>query len=61
MIMAAGPFTGAALLRTFVTKSKLASTAVVVGGGWMTIHILSGSTLRLIQEQFGYLESLLGR
>ena len=61
LITAAGPFTAATLLRTFVTKSKLASTAVAAGGVWMTIHLLSESTLRLIQEQFGYLESLLGR
>jgi hypothetical protein len=61
LITAAGSFTAATLLRTFVTKSKLASTAVLAGGAWMTIHILSGTTLRLMQEQFGYLESLLGR
>lgn len=61
MIMAAGPFASATLLRAFVTKSKVASTAVVAGGAWMTIHMLSGSTLRMIQEQFGYLESLFGR
>jgi hypothetical protein len=61
LISAAGPFTAATLLRTFVFKNKLASTAVVAGGVWMTIHLLSDSTLRLIQEQFGYLEQLFGR
>lgn len=61
LITAGGPFAAATLLRTLVLKNKLASTAVVVSGAWMTIHLLSESTLRLIQEQFGYLEQLLGR
>jgi hypothetical protein len=60
LIVAAGPFTAATLLRTFVTKNKLVSGAVVAGGAWLTIQALSGSTLKLIQEQFGYLQSLLG-
>jgi hypothetical protein len=60
LIVAAGPFTAAALLRAFVTKNRLISTAVVAGGAWLAIQTLSGSTLRLIQQQFGYLQSLIG-
>jgi hypothetical protein len=60
MVVAAGPFAAATPLRTLVTRNKLASGAVVAGGAWLTIHMLSGSMLRLIQDQFGYLQSLLG-
>jgi hypothetical protein len=60
LIVTAGPFTAATLFRLFVSKSKLVSTAVVAGGAWMTIHALSGSALKLMQDQFGYLQSLLG-
>jgi hypothetical protein len=37
IIVAAGPFTAARLLRTLVTKHKLVSGVVVAGGAWMTI------------------------
>jgi hypothetical protein len=59
LIVAAGPLTAATLLRT-ITKSKLVSGAVAVGGAWLTVQMISGSTLKLIHEQFGYLQSLIG-
>jgi hypothetical protein len=33
---------------------------VVGGGAWFAIHELAGTAMRLMQEQFGYLYSLLG-
>jgi hypothetical protein len=59
MIIAAGPITAAAVVRTF-TKNKLVTMAVVGGGAWFAIQELAGPSLRLMQEQFGYLYSLLG-
>jgi hypothetical protein len=59
MIVAAGPITAAAVVRTF-TKNKMVTMAVVGGGAWFAIHELAGTAMRLMQEQFGYLYSLLG-
>jgi hypothetical protein len=59
MIVAAGPITAAAVVRTF-TKNKMVTMAVVGGGAWFAIHELAGPAMRLMQEQFGYLYSLLG-
>ncbi len=60
VILAAGPFTAMALVRQFITKNKLVSMAMVASGGWLTIQALSGSSLKLMHEQFGYLINLLG-
>jgi hypothetical protein len=60
MIVAAGPFTAAALTRVFITKNKLVSGAMVAGGTWLAAQELSGPMLRLMQEQFGYLQALFG-
>jgi hypothetical protein len=58
VILAAGPLTAASLLRAFVTKNKLVSSAVVAGGAWFAMRELSGPSLKLMQEQFGYLQGL---
>jgi hypothetical protein len=58
-IVAAGPLGAAALVRTF-TKNKLVTMAVAGGGAWLAIQELAGPAMRLMQEQFGYLQSLLG-
>jgi hypothetical protein len=60
MIVAAGPMTAAAVVRTF-TKNKMVTMAVAGGGAWFAIQELAGPSLKLMQEQFGYLISLLGQ
>jgi hypothetical protein len=60
LIVAAGPLAAATFARVFITKNKLVSTALVVGGAWLAIREFSGPALGLMQEQFGYLQGLLG-
>jgi len=60
LIVAAGPLTAATLVRTFVTKHKLVSGAMAARGAWLAIQELSGPALKLMQDQFGYLQSLFG-
>jgi hypothetical protein len=59
VMVAAGPFTAAALTRAFITKNKLVSGAMVASGTWLAIQELSGPMLNLMRDQFGYLQSLL--
>jgi hypothetical protein len=59
LIASAGPLAAAGVVRIF-TKSKAATTAVVAGGAWLAVQSVSTPMLRLMQEQFGYLQSLLG-
>jgi hypothetical protein len=60
LMVAAGPLAAATVTRTIVTKSKLASGAVAASGAWFAIKELSGPMLNMIQDQFGYLQSILG-
>jgi hypothetical protein len=60
IVIGAGPLTAAGVFRVFVSKSKLATTGVVVGGAWMAVQAISTPMLHLFQEQFGYLQGLLG-
>lgn len=60
LIVAAGPLTAASILRAFVARNKLASGAVIAGGAWFAIQEFGGPSLKLIEEQFGYLQSFLG-
>jgi len=60
LIVAAGPLTGAGLARILFRKNKAVTMAVVAGSAWLAIQELSGPSLKLMQEQFGYLASLLG-
>jgi len=59
MVVAAGPITAAAVVRTF-TKNKMVNLAVAGGGAWFAIQELAGPAIRLMQAQLGYLYSLLG-
>jgi hypothetical protein len=59
LIVTAGPFTAAAAARIFIGKNKIISTALTAGGAWMAVHLISGPMLKLMQNQFGYLSSLL--
>lgn len=58
-LIAAGPMTAGALVRT-VTKNKLLSSVLVGGGAVLAIKEVAGPSLAMIHEQFGYLISLLG-
>ena len=60
LLVAAGPLTAAALVRTFVSRNKLVNVAVAGGGVWFAVHELSASVLHLIDDQFGYLQQILG-
>jgi hypothetical protein len=60
LFVAAGPLTASTVIRTFVTKNKLVSGAVAASGAWFAVQELSGPVLSLIQDQFGYLQFLLG-
>ena len=60
LLVAAGPLTGATLLKTFVTRNKLVNVAVAGSGIWFAVQELSGPMLGLMNDQFGYLQSLLG-
>ena len=60
LIVVAGPVSAAALVRTFLTRSKLVSAALVGGGAILAIQDIAGPYLKLMGEQFGYLRSLFG-
>lgn len=60
LLIAAGPLTAAAVTRAFITKNKLVSGAVVASGAWFALQELSTPMLKLIQDQFGYLQSIMG-
>lgn len=59
-VAAAGPLTAATLVRVFITKNKLVTAAVVAGSSFLAIQAVSGSSLKLMHDQFAYLESLVG-
>jgi hypothetical protein len=58
LVVAAGPVTAATLTKAFVTDNKVVNLAVVGGGVWFAVKELSGPMLGLIQDQFGYLQSI---
>jgi hypothetical protein len=60
LLVAAGPLTAATVTRAFVSNSKLASKAVIATGAWFAVKELSGPVMGLIQDQFGYLQSIFG-
>lgn len=60
LLAAGGPLAATGLVRVFVTKNKLVSLAVTGSAVWFAVKELSGPALGLIQDQFGYLQSLLG-
>jgi hypothetical protein len=60
LVVAAGPLTGAGLVKTFLTKNKAVNLAVVGSGVWFAVRELSTPMLHLMEDQFGYLQSLLG-
>ena len=60
LVVAAGPLAAATAIKTFVSKNKVVNLAVAGGGVWFAVKELSGPMLQLIQDQFGYLDSLFG-
>jgi hypothetical protein len=58
LLIAAGPLTGAALVKTFVANNKAVKFAVAGGGVWFAVKELSGPMMGLMQDQFGYLQSI---
>ena len=60
LLAAGGPLAATGLVRMFVTKNKVVSMAVAGSGVWFAVKELSGPMLGLIQDQFGYLQQLLG-
>ena len=57
LLVAAGPVTAASVVKMF-TKNKMANLAVVGGGVWFAIQELSTPMLKLMNDQFGYLQSI---
>ena len=60
LVVAAGPLTGAGLVKAFITKNKAVNLAMVSSGVWFAVKELSTPMLHLMQDQFGYLQWLLG-
>lgn len=60
LLVAGGPLAATGLVRTFVGKNKALNLAVGGSAAWFAVKELSGPILRLMGDQFGYLQSLLG-
>ena len=60
LLTAGGPLAATGLVRMFVTKNKMVSIAVTGSAVWFAVKELSGPVLGLIQDQFGYLQSIMG-
>jgi len=61
LLVAAGPMAAATVFRMVAGKSKLVNLGVAGAGAWFAVQELAGPALRLIGEQFGYLQSFIGR
>lgn len=59
MLVAAGPVTAASVTRMF-TSNKGINKLIYAGGTWFAIQELGGPALKLIQDQFGNLQQLVG-
>jgi hypothetical protein len=60
LLVAGGPLAAAGFVRTFILKNKIMSLAVAGSAAWFAVKELSGPMLGLMQDQFGYLQSILG-
>ena len=60
LVVAGGPLAAAGFVRTFITKNKVVSIALAGSTAWFAVKELSGPMLGLMQDQFGYLQSILG-
>ena len=59
MVVAAGPLTGAALIRLF-TNNKGVNKLVFASGAWFALQEFGGAALKLMQDQFGNLQQIIG-
>lgn len=60
LIVAGGPLAASAATKLFVTDNKAVNVAVTASGVWFAVKELSGPMLRLMDDQFGYLQSIFG-
>lgn len=60
LLVAGGPLAATGLVRTFVGKNKALSMAIGGSAAWFAVKELSGPMLGLMQDQFGYLQSIFG-
>lgn len=51
--------TAATVLKMVTTKNKVVNLAVVGGGVWFAVKEMSTPMVKLISDQFGYLQSIL--
>lgn len=58
LVVAAGPMAAAGVLKMVTGKSKVVNMAVVGAGAWFAVQEISTPMLRLITDQFGYLQSI---
>jgi hypothetical protein len=59
LLVAAGPVTAATIVKTFITNNKAVKFAMVGSGVWFAVREVSGPTLGMITEQFGYLQQIM--
>jgi hypothetical protein len=60
LLVAGGPLAAAGFVRTFIVQNKIASLAVAGGTAWFAMRELSGPMLGLMNDHFGFLQSVLG-
>lgn len=60
LLVAGGPLAAAGFVRTFIAKNKIVSLALAGSTAWFAVKELSGPMLGLMNDQFGFLQSLLG-
>ena len=60
LVKAAGPLTGTLLVKTFISDSKPVNLLMVSSGVWFAVQELSTPMINLFQDQFGYLQQILG-
>jgi hypothetical protein len=58
LVTAAAPMAVAGAAKMFLGKNKLVNVAVVGGGVWFAVQEFSTPLLKLMTEQFGYLQSI---
>lgn len=60
LLVAGGPFAAAGFVRTFIAKNRIVSIALAGSAAWFAVKELSGPMKGMMQDQFGYLQSILG-
>jgi len=60
LLVAGGPLAAAGFIRTFIAKNKVVSIALAGSVAWFAVRELSGPMMGLMNDQFGYLQSIVG-